>query len=383
MAVHDIIPRQFTADDVRDTLNAGGGSVGNNWVDYFGEKANIDMWSKNKPFRLNLNGEATSTNKYDANYGIDLASVGNSSLLELFKKAIANSSWKYLFPRGGSYNEPFRFDDFIGYNRNSKPRFDYSEIPSTIKTPYATAMIIFNFKANTNVDIPINDFKYFHKYDGVNSFHYAVAYRPAGSSDISYSNGPDITRTDDITIQVVFPKVGSYECLLIATTLKEDNSQIYTDSVFMHNGYFKIDVIAQISIAAVAINSGFTNARMDSTDLYNISNISLTIKSKTGEVVQPVYYRIDLLVYIYNYSNEEYASMYISSTNLDKFGYSGVSASNETITVFAGKYFRFSDYEINGSEVHHCKIVPQLIKVSGDGQSKMEFTDNYYYIVNR
>ena len=53
--VYDVLPTtNLKYDDVRDTLNSAGGSVNNIMSSLFTEAANIDVWSKRKPVRLNV-----------------------------------------------------------------------------------------------------------------------------------------------------------------------------------------------------------------------------------------------------------------------------------------------------------------------------------------
>ena len=50
MAVYEILPdTDLKGVDVRDTLNANGGSVGDNFTSFFTSGANLNKWSKYKP----------------------------------------------------------------------------------------------------------------------------------------------------------------------------------------------------------------------------------------------------------------------------------------------------------------------------------------------
>ena len=53
MAVYDILPKtNLKQEDIRDTLNAYGASVGEYGPEYFSEDANLNMWSRYKPLRI-------------------------------------------------------------------------------------------------------------------------------------------------------------------------------------------------------------------------------------------------------------------------------------------------------------------------------------------
>lgn len=75
MAVYNRIPERFTNLDIRDTLNAYGGSVGDNSLNYFSAAARINMWSKRKPVKRNIMFNTEDPNWFRAdsgNYGINV-----------------------------------------------------------------------------------------------------------------------------------------------------------------------------------------------------------------------------------------------------------------------------------------------------------------------
>lgn len=124
MAVYNILPStNLRQEDIRDTLNAGGGNVGDNALDYFTERAKINMWSKNKPFRCNKDF-ANDMDRYNAYYGLN----------------IETSGYSYAIPRGGNI-EPCRLDDFRGYMRNAPDGITFKTLKSSKnifidKTPF-------------------------------------------------------------------------------------------------------------------------------------------------------------------------------------------------------------------------------------------------------
>ena len=94
MAVRVPIPSQFTNLDIRDTLNAYGGSVGDISSDYFGDRANINKWAGRKP---------TWNPNYPSSFGVDRIVTG----------------WKYLKYR--KPEAPYRIADYVGYNPTALP----------------------------------------------------------------------------------------------------------------------------------------------------------------------------------------------------------------------------------------------------------------------
>ena len=69
MAVYNRIPERFTNLDIRDTLNAYGGSVGDNSLNYFSAAARINMWSKRKPVKRNIMFNTEDPNWFRADSG--------------------------------------------------------------------------------------------------------------------------------------------------------------------------------------------------------------------------------------------------------------------------------------------------------------------------
>ena len=108
MAVHDVIPDRFTNLDVRDTLNAGGGSVGDHSEDYFSDRARINIWSWLKPIELD--------NRFPT--------LEQRKLLSGFFLSEVNTPWnipvkvfKYRLP-----SSFFRIADFTGYRYKANPQ---------------------------------------------------------------------------------------------------------------------------------------------------------------------------------------------------------------------------------------------------------------------
>ena len=127
MAVQTILPStNLHYSDIRDTLNAGGGSVNNEVSSAFKAAANINKWSKNKPIQNTYKLiEVTDTDKATANYGIGntpywirLASmktgfIENNPLPENMTTLPVEGYWSYLIPSGDTY--PKRMADFRKY----------------------------------------------------------------------------------------------------------------------------------------------------------------------------------------------------------------------------------------------------------------------------
>lgn len=110
--IYDILPKQFTWNDLRDTLNSHGGSVTNEGETAYLPSANLDKWSYYKPVRhRKLVGQLTDEELKSVNYGLEVP-VGSTD-----PEIAITSNYAYLLPRKGI--DTFRIDDFIGYNPKS------------------------------------------------------------------------------------------------------------------------------------------------------------------------------------------------------------------------------------------------------------------------
>ena len=182
MAVYEILPdKPLSMDDVRDTLNANGGSVGNELLSYFTTNAKINKWASFKPESYPKNFDLTADERFSNHYGLSMTSYDN-----LYGSAISVTSGKidisndkngflyklcmgtlgqfeYILPQGGS-SSPYRLGDFRGYNPkavNPLPQvrtgtYKYSEnglidIHMDIATPSPNGLTleILAFNANT------------------------------------------------------------------------------------------------------------------------------------------------------------------------------------------------------------------------------------------
>lgn len=143
MAVYDIIPdADFTGDDVRDTLNASGGSVGDDFFDYFSTDANINHWSKYKPVRYPADFPAKNAywKAEDGNCGFTPKNTTAYSSIPSLMDGNMNG-WTYNLPRGvNSYrNEPYRKDDFRGYAPKAVPMVSDFFVPSKMSNQFTSA----------------------------------------------------------------------------------------------------------------------------------------------------------------------------------------------------------------------------------------------------
>ena len=120
------------AGNIRDVLNAAGGSVTNEVITFFQTRANINKWSRHKPTPYQKN--------FDIDFSTDVTRPAglvwsmkmpkqpsshiyfNKFCFEILSGNTFYSNWEYQLPNGGQ-SEPYRLSDFKGYNTEAVQPF--------------------------------------------------------------------------------------------------------------------------------------------------------------------------------------------------------------------------------------------------------------------
>lgn len=134
--VYDLIPEtNVKAEDIRDTLNANGGSVSNDLLTFFSISAKVNKWARFKPESYKKNFDLTDDERFTNHYGLSMTGYaslfGNSQKVSVTDGKIDISEdttgflyklckgtlgqFDYILPKGGE-NSPYRLGDFRGYN---------------------------------------------------------------------------------------------------------------------------------------------------------------------------------------------------------------------------------------------------------------------------
>lgn len=132
MAVYDILPEYNLTDiDIRETLNANGGTV-SDVSTFFTPEAKNWMWARFKPVRKSDDfTDMTFYKAEDGNCGLSFPSYNHPTLVTKSMDG-GNNGWVYNLPRGKSYNEPFRLGDYRKYNPKAGCMFLDFSVPSKI-----------------------------------------------------------------------------------------------------------------------------------------------------------------------------------------------------------------------------------------------------------
>lgn len=109
------------ADDIRDTLNANGGSVTNDHLTFFKASAKINRWSKWKPIHIPNADFVDDESRFAAyDWGISIPWVVND--LTAAFNGCSESDYALNLPKGGS-SSPYRLGDFRGYRADATSPF--------------------------------------------------------------------------------------------------------------------------------------------------------------------------------------------------------------------------------------------------------------------
>ena len=117
------------ATNIRDVLNAAGGSITNDVITFFQSGANPTIWAQFKPTKYTADF-LDNDNRwlgYNGYCGINIPHANGSSGLD----SIYNSSWSWDRPTGGS-TYPYRLGDWRGYNTEAKTQLFQSRMTSTL-----------------------------------------------------------------------------------------------------------------------------------------------------------------------------------------------------------------------------------------------------------
>lgn len=149
------------ATQVRDVLNAAGGTVNNNLSSLFTHEAGINMWSKHKPVVLAEDFPDYGSDWWRGergNCGITPVVVYNTTeLLHAYDNGEAE--WSYRIPRGGE-NEPLRLGDFRGYCTDALPPVHDFSVDDEVcvgGTVTASLAILSKFGSLSLADIALTD----------------------------------------------------------------------------------------------------------------------------------------------------------------------------------------------------------------------------------
>lgn len=139
------------ATNIRDVLNADGGSVNNDLTSFFKPAAKVKMWNKFKPVKYADNFPTYPGTWWKATNGLCGIAIPNGSG-SAGLDSIKNSVWTWDYPTGGT-SQPMRLGDFRGYNTACTTDIFQSHLKSDISVSdkkIHVALWIYDPQAITN-----------------------------------------------------------------------------------------------------------------------------------------------------------------------------------------------------------------------------------------
>lgn len=162
----------LTFDDIRDTLNSGGGNVNNAVATAFDEIRDINKWAKNKPEYFKKDFYLTDDDRKANRYGLTLPTNESQTTgsgkaahlqwlaIEAFMNNPSIPNYSYTLPVG-TVNSPMRLGDFRGYRKDAERPF-YTRLVSLSDLQYVNLINTDTIRVTLNrkpdkVDLNIGD----------------------------------------------------------------------------------------------------------------------------------------------------------------------------------------------------------------------------------
>ena len=369
------------ATNIRDVLNAAGGSVSNDTLSFFATSAKINKWAFYKPESFKKDFNLTETDRYNNNHGFDATTISNISVEALFTNAKSGNIWNYILPKGGS-DSPYRLGDFRLYNTEAQPPFDYRYLNkegSSISDTYTTSWRVVG---NPNAEIKMSDL---YVANSTGATHYFFIARKSGtyikSSLVSKSGDPD-----DIVCDITFPSTGTWEWIFCVGQNSSETTSTRLDVVVMPNGYGTFE----FKKVTVYINITYTGKEVTRID-YDKSQYLLTIgdvspsysmvASNTTTPITDTVLEFGYVVHLLDSSKNEIAKNGIYSTSSsDRYTFNSVNGTQtKALMDFPGQldlkeYFAESDLY----NAAYARFYPAANRVTGAG---VPMNPNTYYDV--
>lgn len=128
----ETLPKTYLKDnEVRDTLNKGGGKTDNEYGTKFKPLANVNIWSFRKPYATDLDlFYLTDEQIRSINCGFTALQIASPTSLPNVMDGNMNG-WVYNLPTGGQYF-PYRIGDYAGYYPEARPMIRDIQVPAEV-----------------------------------------------------------------------------------------------------------------------------------------------------------------------------------------------------------------------------------------------------------
>lgn len=164
------------ASDIRDVLNAAGGSVTNDVITFFQERAKLNKWAKYKPFKYPKDFNVTDSERSSRNWGLsNVPYFDNVNYMADFVKYGSPQAgncgtpyFTYIPPAGGA-SEPMRLEDFRGYFTDAvQPYMPYNGSVMMAESTYIFSITVpMNVQPSSQNYLTLADLHFINAYNNV------------------------------------------------------------------------------------------------------------------------------------------------------------------------------------------------------------------------
>lgn len=296
------------ATNIRDVLNAAGGSATNDVITFF-DKKNLNPYSLEKPMSVkgvsglsNIMIELTDEDKRKCNYGYSTpSSITMINLTSYVRNGVIPSGWEgsdmgfgwfYNPPTGGS-SDPYRLADFKGYDSLQKTAFTFT----------LDGVNEVNEKENNFTlagKFPFSKFAYFdNMYVGVLFCKVGTTYSRGwfyvSNTKISGANGVDIKLDEEYSTALFKTNGGGSGEWRICPFLCSDSN---VQSIITSKSNYISDVSNLRTIPAGIIKATYKSATIDALAPYSSIKFIFVVTSVTSN-------RITIELYAENTSSAQ------------------------------------------------------------------------------
>lgn len=389
MAVLNKIPTTGPINlvDIRDTINANGGSANNDLTSFF-QTDDIDKWAHKKPVPYSVNFGLTDQMRYLADQGLDNSIISTSNVAKtLLDKAAAGTDFYPYVPVAGGSGSPMRLGDFLGYNPKAVAPY-YFTAPEHYEVQSFPATLYCWISLNSGAEFTIEDMASFDNFG--NDKHIGILWTAGDGTYYLYNpQGGDINNGIELAFSI--NETGTYHLLAVYTDYSAGYGNIDVTGeadlfVPVPDGYRKV-VVERLEVYGEIALSGFLDGSslyFDSTSsVYGFSSyprFSLTFPNGTTPSCT---YRLGLFFKViadngtfYNtwWYNDEYITHSGGQTSRD------VQFVNFPTSISLSDVFGSWD---SGANISSIEIKLQLERVEGQGYLSFgdSVTETYNVVV--
>lgn len=376
------------ATNIRDVLNAAGGSVGNNVISFFKPEAKINKWARYKPVSYKNDIRLTEREFKFANYGLSNLYIGKTMTPKMLMDEAINGTdfYPYILPKGGQ-DSPYRLSDFCLHNTNAEPPY-VAQAPASLEAAQFPAYVGYSLYLNPSVnsELKITDLASFEDVIGSISKIGILWTSGDGLYYLFYSSSSNIE--DGIYLDI--PVQGEGTCHFLAVwfnwEVEEGNNEITNEAINfapVPDSYRKVEVVHKqvwgiISVDWDALNNLYYYKRIGKIQGFGVSYpyFSLTYPNGTPP---SCYYKIGLYITTVIDGNQ-YDGYYWYN---DEYIYHPSSSERQIFVNFPSQVdlSEIVGFDVVNMDVQSISVRLDLEKIEGDGYLSYDTMNEYNVII--